>query len=362
MNTCTATGDSVRWRGARLQPGISSHGQAFQSIVAAMGALVDGVWHPAWSDVPDATGKSRQGQQFRARITEDGSGGFKAEPGRYHLYASLACPWSHRGVIARTLLGLRDVIGLSYLEPVVGNDGWVFSGRWRDPLYGSDHLYDLYRAAKPNHTGRATLPVLWDRFKHTIVSNDSGDILCMLGLEFTPWCATKLDLYPKELRGEIDVVNSYVQERVAQGVYTADFAANQESYDTAVRALFSGLDGLERRVARQPWLTGQKLTEADVRLFVALVRFDVACHGIFKCNVRRLADYPALTGWLRAFYQQLGVADTVDFAHIKAHYYGSFRELDPTGIVPLGPAVDFTLPDERVRSTMASGIHAPDPL
>ncbi len=322
-----------------------------------MGLLVDGVWHDQWYDTRSTGGRFvRQASQFRNWVTADGApgpsgaGGFKAEPGRYHLYVSLACPWAHRTLIFRVLKGLADGIGVTVVDPHMGEHGWSFSEAHPDDLHGTRHLYEVYRMADPAYTGRVTVPVLWDRQRRTIVSNESAEIIRMLNDAFdgVGGDASK-DFYPLPLRGEIDAINQVVYDTVNNGVYKCGFATSQEAYEEAYDALFASLDDLDARLGRQRYLVGDRLTEADWRLFTTLVRFDPVYVGHFKCNRQRIADYPNLSGYLRELYQMPGVAGTVNLDHIKRHYYGSHKTINPTGIVPKGPAIDLTAPHGRER-------------
>lgn len=324
-----------------------------------MGRLIDGVWHDEWYDTASTGGRfERKESAFRSWVTADGSagpsgtGGFEAEPGRYHLYVSLACPWAHRTLIMRALKGLEEAIPVSVVHWHMGGDGWSFEpgeGVIPDPIHGAQFLREVYLAADPRCTGRVTVPVLWDRQTGTIVSNESAEIIRMLNAAFDGVGARPGDYYPAAHRNEIDRVNARVYETVNNGVYKAGFATSQEAYEEAVRPLFETLDWLERRLSRQRWLVGGRVTEADIRLFTTLVRFDPVYFGHFKCNVRRIADYPALLGFTRDVCQLPGVAGTVDLGHIKRHYYGSHRGVNPTGIVPVGPDIDYAAPHGRAR-------------
>jgi putative glutathione S-transferase len=329
-----------------------------------MGRLIDGIWHDQWYETKKHGGRFvRQDSVFRNWITADGGagpsgeGGFAAEPGRYHLYVSLACPWAHRTLIFRKLKGLESMIPVSVVHWHMGAHGWelkVADGATGDALYGFDYLHQLYTKAVPDYTGRVTVPVLWDSRRETIVSNESADIIRMLNSAFDGCGATPGNYYPEALRAEIDAVNAIIYDRVNNGVYKAGFATSQAAYEEAVSALFATLDELEVRLGRQRYLAGPRLTEADWRLFTTLVRFDAVYVGHFKCNLRRLADYPNLSAYARELFQHPGVADTVDFHHIKQHYYGSHATINPTGIVPLGPILDFTEPHGRDRLPAAA--------
>ena len=314
-----------------------------------MGLLIDGRWQDQWYDTKSTGGAfKRQESAFRNWITADGSSGFKAEPGRYHLYVSLACPWAHRTLIFRKLKKLEDAITVSVVEPLMLENGWELAPG-ADPVNGKSFLYQVYTEVKPDISGRVTVPVLWDKQKRTIVSNESAEIIRMLNSEFDGFGDTSQDFYPEELRGEIDEINAYVYDRVNNGVYKAGFATEQAVYEEAFDRLFEALDTLEERLGRQRWLAGNRQTEADWRLFTTLVRFDPVYVGHFKCNLRRIQDYPNLSNYLRDLYQTGGVAETVSFDHIKRHYYGSHKTINPTGIVPEGPALDYGAPHDRDR-------------
>ena len=307
-----------------------------------MGKLVSGVWHDVWYDTETTNGAFvRDASIFRHRVTADGSSGFRAEAGRYHLYVSRACPWAHRTLIFRALKGLDDVISISVVHPHMGKDGWTFDsapGTIPDTVNGARALHEIYTLAKPDYTGRATVPVLWDKQGKTIVNNESSEIIRMLNREFDAFATREQpDFYPADLAAEIDALEDVVYRTVNDGVYRAGFATSQASYEEAFDALFATLDDLERRLAGKRFLFGDRLTEADWRLFTTLLRFDAVYHGHFKCNLRRLVDYPNLWRYARELYAMPGVAGTVSFDHIKQHYYGSHRTINPTGIVPKGP-------------------------
>ena len=322
-----------------------------------MGALIDGVWHDTWYDTAATGGQFRRSASaFRSWVTADGApgptgkGGFVAEPGRYHLYVSLACPWAHRTLIFRQLKGLTDLISVSVVNFLMREHGWTFDpapGVVPDPLFGAAYLHQIYTAADPGYSGRVTVPVLWDKHTKTIVNNESSEIIRMFGAAFDGVGARPGDYYPESLRAEIDAVNARVYDTVNNGVYKAGFATSQEAYGEGVTALFESLDWLEARLADRRYLMGARITEADWRLFTTLLRFDAVYVGHFKCNLRRLVDYPHLSGYARDLYQQPGVAETVDFTHIKGHYYRSHATINPTGIVPLGPVLDFAAPHDR---------------
>lgn len=329
-----------------------------------MGRLVDGVWHDVWYDTKKTDGKfERSESQWRDWVTADGrpaegrQRGFRAEPDRYHLYVSLACPWASRALILRKLKKLDNVISLSVVHHFMGENGWTFlreDGATGDTLYGLDYLHQLYTKADTKYSGRVTVPVLWDKREQTIVSNESSEIIRMFNSAFDRWGDRSVDFYPKHLRAEIDAINDRVYASVNNGVYRAGFATSQEAYEEAFHELFAALDELEERLSRQRYLVGDRITEADWRLFTTLVRFDAVYYSHFKCNLRRLQDYPSLSNYLRDLYQVPGVSETVDMLHIKAHYYGSHRSINPTGIVPLGPELDFEIPHDRGRLKRAA--------
>ncbi len=293
----------------------------------------------------------RQRYAFRDRVTADGSSGYPAVPGRYHLYVSLACPWAHRAIIVRRLLGLEEVVSMSVVDPVRDERGWAFRegpGHGPDPVCGFAFLSEAYLRTDPSYTGRYTVPCLWDRERGRLVTNNYPDITVDFETAFAAFRAPGApDLYPAALRAEIDAVNEAVYADVNDGVYRAGFATTQAAYDEAVRALFARLDWLEARLAGRRYLVGGQLTEADVRLFTTLARFDAVYHYHFKCNLRRLTDYPALWGYARDLYQRPGFGDTVDFDHIKRHYYMTHDRLNPSRIVPAGPLVDWAAPHGR---------------
>jgi putative glutathione S-transferase len=325
----------------------------------AMGLLVDGVWQDEQHTERAPTGRFvRPATRFRNWVTEDGSagptgeGGFPAARGRYHLYVALACPWAHRTVIMRELKGLNDVVSLSVVEPLYGEHGWRFGtspGTVPDTVNGASELVEIYLHAAPSYSGRVSVPVLWDKERRTIVNNESAEIIRMLNGAFGRFTNVRTDYYPAPLRDEIDRINAFVYENINNGVYRTGFATTQEAYEEAFRALFNALDEIERRLSRQRYLAGRDITEADWRLFTTLIRFDAVYYGHFKCNLRRIIDYPNLSNYLRDLYQQGGIAATVNMDHIKRHYYGSHRHLNPTGIVPLGPQLDFSAPHDRAR-------------
>lgn len=325
-----------------------------------MGLLINGVWHEKGYDTESHGGAfEREPTTLRNWITADGSagpsgeGGFTAEAGRYHLYVSYACPWAHRTIIFRKLKGLEDAIGLDVVHPYMGNEGWTFAtdfdGATGDRVNGLDKLADVYLKAVPDFTGRVTTPVLWDKERETIVSNESSEIIRMLNSAFDAVGAAEADYCPEALRPEIDAINEEVYGNVNNGVYRCGFASSQAAYERAFKRLFDTLDGLERRLGRKRYLVGDTLTEADWRLFVTLIRFDPVYVGHFKCNLRRIADYPNLSNYMRALYQHPGISETVRLDHIKHHYYRSHPWINPTGIVPAGPEIDYAAPHDRGR-------------
>ncbi|MBF6601870.1 MAG: glutathione S-transferase family protein [Sphingorhabdus sp.] len=322
-----------------------------------MGLLIDGKWHDQWYDTKSSGGRFiRSESQFRNWITADGcpgpsgEGGFKAEPGRYHLYVSLACPWAHRTLIMRALKGLEDMISVSVVHWLMREDGWTFAdgpGVVPDNLNNAEYLHQVYTAAQTDYSGRVTVPILWDKQQGIIVNNESSEIIRILTGAFDEVGAKPGDYYPDELRARIDAVNARVYDGLNNGVYKAGFATSQSAYDEAVAQVFDTLDWLEELLSRQRYLAGTQLTEADIRLFTTLVRFDEVYHGHFKCNRRRIVDYPNVWAFTREIYQLPGVAETVNMEHIKRHYYESHDTINPTGIVPVGPAPDFSAPHGR---------------
>ena len=324
-----------------------------------MGLLVDGQWQDKWYDTKTSEGRfEREDAGFRNWVIADGSagpsgiGGFKAEANRYHLYVSLACPWAHRTTIYRKLKGLEDMISLSIVHPFMGDKGWTFAegaGVIADPIVKADYLYEVYIAAKPDYTGRVTVPILWDKETNTIVSNESSEIIRMFNSAFDEVGATAVNFLPTELLAEIDEINKFVYSAVNNGVYKAGFATTEAAYKEAVITLFDALDTLEARLVDQRYLLGDTITEADWRLFTTLVRFDAVYVGHFKCNIRRIVDYPNLWGYLRDLYQVPGIAETVSIEHIKAHYYTSHANINPTRIIPVGPLLDFNEPHDRAH-------------
>jgi glutathionyl-hydroquinone reductase len=311
-----------------------------------MGQLVDGKWRDVQYDAEQTAGAfERPTTQFRRWITADGSSSFPAAAGRYHLYLALACPWCHRTLLFRLLKRLEGVVSASFVEPLMLENGWTFVAP--DPLTGARYAYEIYQRADSRYTGRASVPILWDKETRTIVSNESADIIRMLNGAFEAFTDKHTDCYPAELAAEIDALNGRIYDTVNNGVYKAGFATRQEPYEKAVRALFETFDWLEDRLSRQCYLLGDRLTEADWRLFPTLVRFDAVYYSHFKCNLRRLCDYPALWDYTRALYQKPGVAATVDLENFKTHYYGSQRRINPSGVIPLGPKIDLTTPSSR---------------
>lgn len=309
-------------------------------------------------DEQSAAGEfKRQADVFRQWVTEDGSSGYRAEPGRYHLYVSWACPWAHRTIIVRKLKRLEPVIGMTVVDPVRDERGWAFRegpGHSADPINGFLFLREAYRATDPDYRGRVTVPVLWDTATKRIVTNSDDDLMRMFNSAFNRFTDSRLDLYPEGLRKEIDELNTFIYENVNDGVYRAGFATSQRAYELAVRRLFSALDQLDVRLKDRRFLFGSQYVETDWRLFVTLVRFDAVYHGHFKCNIRRITDYPNLFGYLKDLHQTDGIAGTVNFDHIKRHYYITHDDINPTRIVPVGPEQDFTLPHGRERLSSVS--------
>ncbi|MFU8784552.1 glutathione S-transferase family protein [Aliidiomarina sp.] len=323
-----------------------------------MGLLVDGQWQDKWYDTSKSGGRfERSEAQFRNWVTADGSagstgsGGFKAESGRYHLYVSFACPWAHRTLIFRKLKGLEEHITFSAVAPEMLANGWEFrtGTELADPLYDLEFMYQIYTKANPDYSGRVTVPVLWDKQQKTVVSNESADIIRMLNSAFNEVTGNQDDYYPEHLRTAIDEVNNMVYDNVNNGVYKSGFATSQEAYEEAFTSLFAALDELEHTLAGSRYLTGNTLTEADWRLFTTLVRFDAVYVGHFKCNQKRIVDYPNLWGFVRDLYQVEGVVETVNMHHIKTHYYVSHDMINPTGVVPKGPEIDFMAPHDRQK-------------
>jgi glutathionyl-hydroquinone reductase len=322
-----------------------------------MGFLADGIWQDV--DMRTHGGQFiRKPTAFHNYITPDGSpgpagtGGFPAEPGRYHLYVSLACPWAHRTLIFRALKKLEDAISVSITVPLFGKKGWEFGnepGATLDTVNGQPTVADIYVLGDPQYSGRASVPVLWDKKQGVVVNNESSEIIRMLNSACNAFTDVRTDYYPAALRPEIDKINDLVYSTVNNGVYRSGFATTQAAYEEAAHAVFATLDQLEERLSRQRYLVGSQITEADWRLFTTLIRFDAVYYSHFKCNVRRIIDYPNLSNYLRELYQVPGVAETVNLDHIKRHYYGSHRNVNPTGIVPIGPQLDFSTPHDRGR-------------
>lgn len=295
---------------------------------------------------------TRQQDAFHGWVTEDGRSSYPAARGRYHLYVSWACPWAHRTIIVRKLKKLEDVIGMTAVDPLRDDRGWAFRdgpGHSTDPINGFKFLSDAYRATDPNYRGRVTVPVLWDTETTRIVSNSDDDIMRMLNREFDRFTDSRIDLYPDDLCNELDELNTFIYENVNNGVYRAGFATSQQAYERAVRRLFEALDALDERLAKQRYLFGARIVETDWRLFVTFIRFDAVYHGHFKCNIRRIVDYGNLFGYVKDLYQHDAIADTVNFNHIKRHYYMTHDEINPTRIVPLGPDQDLSSPHGRER-------------
>ena len=316
-----------------------------------MGLLVDGQWVDQWYDTKKTGGRFVRTQtQFRNWITADGSAGptgqagYKAETNRYHLYVSLACPWASRTLMIRTLKGLEDMISISVVHPLMLEHGWTFEegeGVIGDPIFQARYLHEIYTAVKPDYTGRVTVPVLFDKKTKTIVNNESSEIIRMLNTAFDDLGAKPGNYVPDQWLEEIDTVNDFVYHRINNGVYKAGFATKQEVYEEEVTALFAALDQMEERLAGQDYLVGNRLTEADIRLFTTLVRFDAVYFGHFKCNLKPLTAYPKLWAYTKRIYQLPGMAQTVNFDHIKRHYYGSHKTINPTGVIPMGPTLDW---------------------
>ncbi|WP_334193301.1 glutathione S-transferase family protein [Pararhodobacter sp.] len=323
-----------------------------------MGRLIDGTWHDQWYDTKSTGGAFKRSEaSWRNWVTADGAagpsgeGGFKAESGRYHLYVSYACPWAHRTLIFRVLKGLEDHIDISVVHPDMLEQGWEFRedfpGATGDRLHGANAMYQIYTRADPGMTGRATVPVLWDKQRGTIVSNESSEIIRMFNSAFDEITGNDLDLWPQDLRAALEPVNARIYDTVNNGVYKAGFATTQSAYDEAVGPLFESLDWLEDRLSTARYLMGDRMTEGDWRLFTTLLRFDAVYHGHFKCNRRKLIEYPNLWAYTRDLYQVPGVAGTVFMDHITRHYHYSHDTINPNRIVPIGPRPDFTQPHGR---------------
>lgn len=322
-----------------------------------MGLLVNGQWHTDWYDTESNDGRFiREDAQFRHWITKDGQAGptgqssFNAEAGRYHLYVSLACPWAHRTLLFRKLKGLEDIISVSVVDPYMGDEGWTFKsggGVSADTINHKTHMHEIYTLAVPNYSGRVTVPVLWDKKNHTIVNNESSEIIRILNTAFDDMGAKAGDYYPENKRQQIDSINHLVYNAINNGVYRAGFATHQDAYEEAVCDIFDALEKVEHHLNQQLYLVGNNTTEADWRLFTTLIRFDAVYFGHFKCNKKRIIDYPALSNYLRDLYQFPGIAETVNMSHIKNHYYTSHPTINPTGIVPIGPILDFEQAHDR---------------
>ncbi|MBM5100377.1 glutathione S-transferase family protein [Vibrio parahaemolyticus] len=311
-----------------------------------MGKLVEGVWHDVWYDTKANGGKFfREDAGFRDWIKNDSEAVFQPESGRYHLYVSLACPWAHRTLIFRKLKGLEPHIDVTVVCPDMLSQGWQMG--LPEPLFGHTRMHQIYTQAKPDYTGRVTVPVLWDKKTNTIVSNESSEIIRMFNSAFNDLTGNHDDYYPESLRGVIDEWNDYIYPNVNNGVYRCGFATSQEAYEEAFESLFSALDKIDGHLATNRYLAGNKITEADWRLFTTLVRFDAVYVGHFKCNKQRIADYVNIQGYLKELYQIDGIADTTDFYHIKRHYYFSHTGINPTQVVPKGPELDFSSPHQR---------------
>ena len=329
-----------------------------------MGLLIKGHWHDQWYESSADGAFQREQAQRRSWVTADGQpgpsgeGGFKAEAGRYHLYVSLACPWAHRTLILRKLKGLESLIDVSVVSWLMLENGWTFDkalGSSGDTLDGFDFMHQRYTADTADYTGRVTVPVLWDKQLNRIVSNESAEIIRMFNSAFNALTGNTLDFYPEALRPSIDTLNERIYPAVNNGVYRAGFATSQPAYESAFDDVFAELDYLEQHLGDHRYLAGEYLTEADVRLFTTLIRFDAVYYSHFKCNLRRIADYSNLSNWLRELYQWPGVAETVDFEHIKGHYYASHRTINPTGIVPKGPLQAFDAKHDRGRLSGKGG-------
>tara|TARA_R110002094_G_scaffold71694_1_gene80234 strand:+ start:1742 stop:2731 length:990 start_codon:yes stop_codon:yes gene_type:complete len=325
-----------------------------------MGVLVDGEWQNTWYDTSASGGKfERSAAKFRNWVTEDGSAGisgeagFPAQSGRYHLYVSYACPWAHRVLIFRTLKGLQDHISVSVVHPDMLEDGWTFdtdfNGATGDTLAGGKYARDIYLKAAPKFSGRATVPILWDIQKNTIVSNESSEIIRMFNSAFDTVTGNEDDYWPLALRDQIEALNDRIYNTVNNGVYQAGFATSQDAYEGAVYPLFDSLDWIESNLSKNRYLTGPKLTEADWRLFTTLVRFDLVYHLHFKCNRKRIIDYPNIWAYTRELYQIPNIADTVHFDHIVRHYHYSHNMINPSRIIPINPILDFSAPHDRGR-------------
>jgi len=331
-----------------------------------MGLLIEGQWQDAWYPTEETKGQFvRSASQFRNWVTTDGTvgpsaqAGFKAEANRYHLYVSYACPWANRTLIFRKIKGLEEMVSISVVHWHMVEEGWTFQqgeGVIGDPIFNAAYLHDIYRQADNNYSGRVTVPILWDKKTKTIVSNESAEIIRMFNTAFDEVGATEGDYYPKALHEEIDALNRRIYNTVNNGVYKVGFATTQKAYEEAVVPLFETLDWLEHKLEKQRYLTGQNITEADWRLFTTLIRFDSVYYGHFKCNLKRLVDYPNLWAYTRDLYQQPGISETINMDHIKRHYYGSHSTINPTAIVPLGPDINFHQAHDRMKIGKRRGL------
>ncbi len=311
-----------------------------------MGLLVDGQWQDEWYDTTSTGGEFiRKDSQFRHWI---GESGFEAEAGRYHLFVSLACPWAHRTLIFRKLKKLEHIIGVTIVDPKMLEHGWAFSAVSQDnPIEGVDYLHQVYTTADAKYTGRVTVPLLWDKKRRCIVNNESSEIIRMFNSAFNDLTGEHSDYYPQQLQADINELNQLVYDNINNGVYRTGFATSQQAYEAAFHRLFDTLDVIEQRLGQQRYLMGKDITEADWRLFTTLIRFDAVYYGHFKTNLKHIKDYPNLSNYVRELYQIEGVADTVNFDHIKTHYYFSHTTINPTQVVPVGPVLDFTRPHNR---------------
>lgn len=316
-----------------------------------MGLLIKGEWHDKWYDTSSTDGEFvRTDAQFRHVISDEAGAGYPAEPGRYHLFVSLACPWAHRTLILRQLKELNHIISVSIVKPEMLEQGWVLSDEGDpSPVEGLEYLHQVYTTAEPKFSGRVTVPVLWDKKTQTIVNNESSEIIRIINCAFNAFTDVKTDFYPSALRTEIDEINDFVYNTINNGVYKVGFATTQDAYEKHVQQLFAALDKLEDRLDSRRYLVGEQITEADWRLFTTLIRFDSVYFGHFKTNLRQIESYPNLSNYVRDLYQQRGVAQTVDFHHIKVHYYYSHDMINPTRVVPAGPAIDYSTPHNRNR-------------
>ena len=322
-----------------------------------MGLLVDGVWHDTWYDTKKSQGKFKREQaQLRHWVTASGEAGpsgdagFKAESGRYHLYVSLACPWAHRTLIFRKLKELEEHISVSIVSPDMLENGWTFdtqTGSSGDELFSAHYMHEIYTRNDAKYSGRVTVPVLWDKKLQRIVSNESAEIIRMFNTAFNDITGNTIDFYPNTLQKEINEINEFIYHSINNGVYKAGFATTQQAYEEAVEQLFNGLDKVESILASKRYLTGSDITEADWRLFTTLIRFDSVYVGHFKCNIKTIEQYANLSNYLRDLYQLQGIAETVDFYHIKRHYYYSHGGINPTRVVPMGPDIDYCSPHKR---------------